>query len=625
MQVPGRVADREVFARFGKEEDEAVALARVFCGVTAADVAPWLTVAVVDDAGRLQDLRHVSDDPAGFAQLGGLLADHSGGLAPVAVDRPAYVVAQLIAAAGQLLALAEDTAAADFAERFADDTSYDEIRAPLDQRRAIGLARALQSGRLAASPQRPSWNLDELKPMLAAHGAIATSRQAAAAALREVLRELYPAALRAYADPAEFVPLRILDALPESSMLTSSPSARQRDAALVDELVATGVTDQTNAVQAISALHIAVEETPRWGHNRQLAPVVAETVRQAIAAVRACDSASSALVLALGERLNAVRAGAGAPTRPYLVPDAPASPAHRRGPGPAAEVPASRLSPRESGASAAAAGVPGPSAPQTLDELVTTLSFSLDPLNAPLSPAPPAYPTPAPPAPPPYPTQAPTPARTAPPAYPTPAQDYRLAAAAAATTPPAAWHDLRFPPEPPPPLRLVDQPPAEPSRTVDPLTDPIPVGPPVLRVIDGERGRRAAGGPGADGDLLIFSEAQQTAWFTAVDEQALAEEVNWGRLADDGWRAAEQLVHPTVGTETSAGLPRRVPQANLVPGSAQPPPRQLHIVRDAHSIAAHTEGYFRGWRRGQEIGGFAVGQRDRAAWEFNRDQRARLS
>ena len=41
------------------------------------------------------------------------------------------------------------------------------------------------------------------------------------------------------------------------------------------------------------------------------------------------------------------------------------------------------------------------------------------------------------------------------------------------------------------------------------------------------------------------------------------------------------------------------------------------------SIAQHTSGYFRGWKRGQEIGGFAVGQRDRAAWEFNREQRAR--
>jgi len=55
------------------------------------------------------------------------------------------------------------------------------------------------------------------------------------------------------------------------------------------------------------------------------------------------------------------------------------------------------------------------------------------------------------------------------------------------------------------------------------------------------------------------------------------------------------------------------------------PPQQLRIVRDPQSIAAHTSGYFRGWQRGQEIGGYAVGQRDRAAWEFNREQRARES
>jgi hypothetical protein len=49
----------------------------------------------------------------------------------------------------------------------------------------------------------------------------------------------------------------------------------------------------------------------------------------------------------------------------------------------------------------------------------------------------------------------------------------------------------------------------------------------------------------------------------------------------------------------------------------------MRIVRDPKRIAAHTDGYFRGWRRGQEVGGFAVGQRDRGAWEFNREQRAR--
>ncbi len=621
-----------------------MALVRVYCGVATAEMSPWLTVAVVDDAGRLLDMRHISDDPAGYAYLGALLADRSGGAAPVAVDRHEHLVAQLMAAANRPLAIADEATLADFSERFADDTSYEEMQAPISQRRAVGLARGLQAGALYATAQSPSWDLDEFKPVLAAHGAVTAGRQAAAAALREVLRELYPAALRAYPDPAEYIPLKILDALPEPGLLTASPSSRNRDAALVAELSSSGVADTTTAVNAITALRVAVEESPRWNANRMLAPVVAETVRQAVAAVRACDAASAALVGTLVERLGAMHAG-GVPPRPYLVypsPPAPVSPAvPRRPPGPAAEVPASRLSPRVSAASAAAAGVPATSVPTPRtetgypvpgfaapgsrtdwplvpppeddfaavyarlpaasahepaasahepaasahehaasahgsygDSTATTLSFSMDPLNAPLE-------------------------RTAP---------------GAPSGLSAPWLAGEMPVEPPS-LRLVD------SAHSDPLTDPFPdrMAPPVLRVIDGGRQPDAGHRP-PDDDLLIFS---QTAWFTQVDESVVDDTASWGRLADEGWRAAGQSAHPAVGADTMAGLPRRVPQANLVPGSAQPPPRQLRIVRDAQSIAAHTEGYFRGWRRGQEIGGFAVGQRDRAAWEFNRDQRAR--
>ena len=122
-----------------------------------------------------------------------------------------------------------------------------------------------------------------------------------------------------------------------------------------------------------------------------------------------------------------------------------------------------------------------------------------------------------------------------------------------------------------------------------------------------------------DGDLLIFA-AMRSAWFDGHPE---SEVETWSSSADTGWRAAEQAARPAVGAETHAGLPKRVPQANLVPGSPLRDERPLRIIRDAASIAAHTTGYFRGWRRGQEIGGYALGGRpgreSAGGWDFTRD------
>lgn len=186
---------------------------------------------------------------------------------------------------------------------------------------------------------------------------------------------------------------------------------------------------------------------------------------------------------------------------------------------------------------------------------------------------------------------------------------------------PAARHDLA--------ARL--EPPARHDLSARPDM-PARFDPPALRVVDGDgldRGRRPGGPPIAavppidadpvgDADLLIFAE-MQSAWFAGEP----ATDVGWGS-ADAGWAAAEQAARPSVGTATQAGLPRRVPQANLVPGSPiAAPERPLRIVRDPESIAAHTSGYFRGWRRGQEIGGYAVGGRpgreSAQGWDFNRD------
>jgi signal transduction histidine kinase len=42
---------------------------------------------------------------------------------------------------------------------------------------------------------------------------------------------------------------------------------------------------------------------------------------------------------------------------------------------------------------------------------------------------------------------------------------------------------------------------------------------------------------------------------------------SWTSPGDEGWRAAQVVASPAAGAKTEAGLPRRVPRANLVPGS----------------------------------------------------------
>ena len=281
-----------------------MALMRVYCGLAttgsparSAGDSDWLTAAVVDDAGRLLDLCDITDDACGYAELGGLLAERSGGTTGVAVaaDTDEHEVTLLLLAAGRPLAIADDETVGDYAERFADDESVDEISAGTAERNAVGLARALQAGALAAASRGAPRELMALGPVLAAHAAVAVSRHGSAVALREVLRELYPAALRAYPDPAAPIPLAILDALPEPGLL--GISNRGRDAAVAADLSMAGIADTATITDAITALRIAASETPRrTGIGKGPTSAVAETIRQAVAAVRACDAAVASLV-----------------------------------------------------------------------------------------------------------------------------------------------------------------------------------------------------------------------------------------------------------------------------------------------------------------------------------------
>ena len=53
----------------------------------------------------------------------------------------------------------------------------------------------------------------------------------------------------------------------------------------------------------------------------------------------------------------------------------------------------------------------------------------------------------------------------------------------------------------------------------------------------------------------------------AAQAAPAAAQASWTSPADEGWRAAQAVATPAAGETTQAGLPRRVPRANLVPGS----------------------------------------------------------
>ncbi|MFG1776242.1 transposase [Micromonospora sp. NPDC049051] len=813
-----------------REEDDAVALVRVYCGLASADPADrpvsagsTLTSAVVDDAGRLLHVCEIGDDPAGYAQLVSLLVERSGGPsgAAIAADSDDHTVTSLLSAAGRPLAIADDDSVDDFAERFADDDSLEEMQSPPAERRAVGLARALQAGALSAVTLPAPRDLAGYKQVLAAHAALASGRHSAAVALREVLRELYPAALRAYPDPAEPVSLAVLDALPEPGMLNGAVGRGDAPApaeTVAARLAADGVADADELNSAVTALRVAVSETPRRATvNRALTSAAADTVRQAVASVRACDAGCRALVGALNDRVGTpatpapVRRGAtrhGEPLAdaPGLTPTGGALPGLTpTGSGPRSLRPTepepapgggrrSRPEP-VSGATPPPAPrplgpppvAPAPVTPPPVAPMpVTPAAVAGPPVSAPPSrpgslpsriDGPTNRPVSAPPPPPPGITPiAPAQRSTVPPAEagepfrptlttaaiqnaraerqrtvipprpktngerPTPTGGFSATDLSVPVPTPRPGHESPAPAEPAPPGSRANWPlvnnPEDPGdssaknpvvgsyggRGVDAPTDPgaerrvtppwladdLPQEPPVLRLVEppplADRALRGGTGPAADGqpetpplrlvdreeaarsgrpaprderpaaeyrpaprderpaardeqpavrderpapraerpaaeyrpappverrpppvsdegdgDLLIFAQAK-SAWFVGHDDDS---DLTWSTTADTGWQAAEQAARPAVGAETPAGLPKRVPQANLVPGSPLRDERPLRIVRDAASLAENTTGYFRGWRRGQEIGGFAVGGRPgreaAGGWDFTRD------
>ena len=113
----------------------------------------------------------------------------------------------------------------------------------------------------------------------------------------------------------------------------------------------------------------------------------------------------------------------------------------------------------------------------------------------------------------------------------------------------------------------------------------------------------------ADRSRLPIFEAVESDWFrrgrrTLAGSDPGTGASGWVSPADDGFRAAEVVHAPASGGTTPAGLPKRIPKANLVPGAAPAAgaDRSVPTVMSARSAAATRDRfarYQRGVRRGR--------------------------
>jgi signal transduction histidine kinase len=112
----------------------------------------------------------------------------------------------------------------------------------------------------------------------------------------------------------------------------------------------------------------------------------------------------------------------------------------------------------------------------------------------------------------------------------------------------------------------------------------------------------------AENRLPIF-EAVESDWFRrgrsglggwpAQPNTAEEPEHAWSSPSDQGWEAAAAVSSPATGGTTTAGLPKRVPQANLVPGTAAPEAPSPTPVRSAAATRERFASFQRGIREGR--------------------------
>ncbi|CAL9442235.1 hypothetical protein SUDANB178_02242 [Streptomyces sp. enrichment culture] len=127
------------------------------------------------------------------------------------------------------------------------------------------------------------------------------------------------------------------------------------------------------------------------------------------------------------------------------------------------------------------------------------------------------------------------------------------------------------------------------------------------------RGAPASGSHGAgsansnaNGTARVRQEAASPA---PGNTQGAGGDGNWRSANDERWQQAAQLRKPKAGGVTASGLPRRVPKANLVEGSAESTPQGgPQVSRAPEDVRGRLSNLRRGVQRGRSAGSDTNGQ-----------------
>lgn len=127
---------------------------------------------------------------------------------------------------------------------------------------------------------------------------------------------------------------------------------------------------------------------------------------------------------------------------------------------------------------------------------------------------------------------------------------------------------------------------------------------PIFDAIESNWFKRRSGGPTVDttetGPIRQVPAAQEQRSPASTD-QAPRSTQEWTSEADRGWKAARTAAEPKADGLTTSGLPKRVPKANLVPGTAPKPENFKQMpTRSADRVRNRFSGFQKGVREGRD-------------------------